>query len=79
MKYEVQILENESLYRGFLGINRFKIRHSLFAGGSSAVITRERVEAFRAASVLLYDPALDKVVMIEQFRVGAIDFPGGAW
>ena len=79
MKYEVEVVENENLYRGFLGINRFHIRHSLFAGGNSPVIVRERVESFQAASVLLYDPLLDKVVMIEQFRIGAIDDPGGAW
>lgn len=79
MKYEIEILENENLYRGFLGMNRFHVRHSLFAGGVSPVIVRERVESFQAASVLLYDPFLDKVVMIEQFRIGAIDDPGGAW
>lgn len=79
MKYELKIVEQENLYRGFLGINRFHVRHSLFAGGNSPVIVRERVESFQAASVLLYDPVLDKVVMIEQFRIGAIDDPGGAW
>lgn len=79
MKYDVEIVENENLYQGFLGINRFHIRHSLFAGGISPVIVRERVESFQAASILLYDPHLDLVVMIEQFRIGAIDDPGGAW
>ena len=79
MEYQVELVENESLYRGFLGINRYHIRHSLFAGGVSPIIVRERVESFQAASVLLYDPSLDKVVMIEQFRIGAIDDPGGAW
>ena len=79
MNYEVKIVETENLYRGFLGINRFHIRHSLFAGGIGPVIIRERVESYQAASILLYDPFLDKVVMIEQFRIGAIDDPGGAW
>lgn len=79
MKYEIQIVESETIYQGFLGIKRFHVRHSLFAGGNGPVIVRERVESFQAASVLLYDPLLDKVVMIEQFRIGAIDDPGGAW
>lgn len=79
MKYEVEIVESKKLYQGFLGINQFRIRHSLFAGGNSPEIIRERVESYQAASVLLYDPVLDQVVMIEQFRIGAIDFPGGAW
>jgi hypothetical protein len=28
---------------------------------------------------LLYDPARDRVVLLEQFRVGALEFPGGPW
>lgn len=79
MKYEVEIVDTESLYQGFLGIKRFHFRHSLYAGGNSRVLVRERVESFQAASVLLYDPSLDKVVMIEQFRIGAINDAGGPW
>lgn len=80
-KYEktLEIVSDQVVYAGFLGIQRFDLRHSLYAGGTSALLRRERVDAFEAASILLYDPRLDSVVMIEQFRVGAIDFPGGAW
>jgi ADP-ribose pyrophosphatase len=75
----LEIVSQERLHDGFLGIERFELRHSLYSGGTSALLHRERVEAFEAASVLLYDPRLDSLVMIEQFRVGAIDYPGGAW
>jgi ADP-ribose pyrophosphatase len=30
-------------------------------------------------AVLLYDPDHDQVVLLEQFRVGALEFPGGPW
>ena len=40
---------------------------------------RERVEPLEAASVLLYDPQRDEVVLIEQFRIGALESPKHAW
>ncbi len=66
-------------YKGFLGLKRLHLRHSLFAGGESRELVRERIEAFEAASVLLHDPRSDKLVLIEQFRVGAMEDPRGPW
>lgn len=66
------ILNKETVYNGYFQILRYRFRHTLFAGGWSETIAREVFERGHAASVLLYDPLLDKVVMIEQFRVGAI-------
>ena len=43
------------------------------------MITRELVDSYRAAAVLLYDPLLDSIVLIEQFRIGAMGHPGGCW
>lgn len=41
---------------------------------------RERLEGKRAVGVLLYDPLLDCVVLIEQFRIGAMEGGGqDAW
>jgi hypothetical protein len=33
---------------------------------------RERIEGMRAASALRYDPLTDQVVLVEQFRIGAL-------
>ncbi len=74
-----RILETETPYAGFLKLNRYRLRHELFAGGDSEPLIRERVEMYHAASVLPYDPARDAVVLIEQFRIGALEHPGGAW
>lgn len=79
MDYMFNVLQTEELSKGFLGLKRLHLRHSLFEGGESPVLVRELVECYRAASVLLYDPGLDKVVLIEQFRIGALDNPAGAW
>jgi ADP-ribose pyrophosphatase len=45
----------------------------------SPPITRELIEKGDVSAVLLYDPALDRVVLIEQFRVGALRDPDGPW
>ncbi len=79
MKYRTQLLASEIGYDGFFELRRFRLRHSLYAGGWSREIERERVERLRAASVLLYDPDQDAVVMIEQFRIGALECGRDAW
>jgi len=79
MKYQIQLLASEVGYVGFFQLRRFRLRHSLYAGGWSREIERERVERLQAASVLLYDPDEDAVVMIEQFRIGALESSRGAW
>lgn len=79
MKYRYEILDTKPLSEGFLKLNRYRLRHDLFAGGCSDEIERERVEGLQAASVLLYDPERDEVVLIEQFRIGALEEPDGAW
>lgn len=79
MKYQYEILETVPMSTGFLKLNRYRIRHSLFAGGMSGEIERERVEGLQAASVLLYDPVRDEVVLIEQFRIGALEEAKGPW
>lgn len=69
---EVEILEKSLGYDGFFKLERYRLRHTLFNGGWSQPLTRELLERGHAAAVLLYDPALDSVLMIEQFRIGAL-------
>lgn len=79
MKYSYSLIETNEVYAGFLKINRYRITHDLYAGGSCDVIVRERMEELRAASVLLYDPNLDRVVLVEQFRIGAVGQQMNPW
>ena len=55
------------------------MRHRLFSGGWSGVLTRELFERGHAAAVLPYDPVTDQVVLTEQFRIGALNAPSGPW
>ena len=79
MRYRFDILEKEVVYQGFFRLERYRLRHELFAGGWSRVLTRELFERGAAAAILPYDPMRDAVVLIEQFRVGVIDAPGPPW
>ena len=75
----VEIVDSSFAYSGFLSILKVSLRHSLFAGGMSPVISRELMERGQAVAVLLYDQQRDAVIMIEQFRIGAIHDSNGAW
>jgi ADP-ribose pyrophosphatase len=75
-KYKIDILDKAHVYDGYFRIDRYRLRHSLHAGGMSNEIVREVFERGHAVGVLLFDPDRDEVVMIEQFRIGA--FAAGA-
>ncbi len=75
----VEIIARETAYQGFFRIERLQLRHRLFAGGWSGVLQRELFERGHAAAVLPYDPWRDRVVLIEQLRVGALTAAGGPW
>ncbi|HEX4570530.1 MAG TPA: ADP-ribose diphosphatase [Dongiaceae bacterium] len=68
----VELLEKSERYSGFFRINQYRLRHRLFAGGWSGVIEREVFERGHAVGVLPYDPVADSLVLIEQFRIGAL-------
>jgi ADP-ribose pyrophosphatase len=75
----VEILDKTVCYDGFFRLERYRLRHRLFSGAWSPVLTRELFERGHAAAVLPYDPALDVVVLVEQFRIGALEAPGSPW
>lgn len=76
---DVEILERTVCYQGFFRLERYRLRHRLFRGGMSPPMNRELFERGHAVAVLLYDPDLDRVVLLEQFRIGALEAPGGPW
>jgi ADP-ribose pyrophosphatase len=76
---EYQIIEHHVAYQGFFRLERYRLRHTLFRGGWSGVMTRELFERGHAAAVLPYDPRRDEVLLLEQFRIGALGARGGPW
>jgi len=78
-KNDVQVLSRESLYEGFFKCNKFTIKHKLFNGDWSKPLQREFFERGKAAALLAYDKNKDSVVLVEQFRFGAMDHPSSPW
>jgi ADP-ribose diphosphatase len=74
-----EVLERRVVFEGFFRIVRYRLRHRLFAGGTSAELVRELFERGEAAVVLPYDPVRQEVLLVEQFRVGAITRPEDPW
>lgn len=78
-KRKVEVVDRELCYQGFFRLERVHLRHSLHRGGTSPVLVREILEKGDVVALLPYDPISDTVVMIEQFRVGAMGQPRGPW
>ncbi|QMV64135.1 NUDIX domain-containing protein [Pseudomonas berkeleyensis] len=75
----VDIIERETCFRGFYRLERIKLRHRQYAGGMGPQLTRELFVRHDAVCVLPYDPQRDEVVLIEQFRVGAMEKVANPW
>ena len=78
-KKEFEIIKETSVHSGFFTMKEFELKHTLYNGGWSNTITRELFHRGNCVAVLLYDPKRDEVVIIEQFRVGAMQVPDQAW
>src|SRR5262245_43551407 len=76
---DYEIVKRDVLYDGVFRMSRYQLRFRLFNGGWSQRIMRELVERKSAVAILPYDPILDHVVLIEQFRIGALANPQSPW
>ncbi len=73
-----KILSRKPTYDGFFKVEECRVTHETYSGGE-VEIKRELFHRGDAVAVLLYDPVNDKLVMIEQFRIGAINDEDGPW
>lgn len=74
------IIEDERLlHDGFLTVKEFHLKHKLIEGGWSQSQLRECLIRPPSVVVLPYDPSEDAVVLIEQFRIGAMQQSEGPW
>ena len=80
MKRVFDIIDRESLSNGFLKLNRYRLARAMPGEADTegtAQVNLECIEGLRAAVVLPYDPSTDKIVLVEQLRVGALHGPSG--
>ena len=76
---DIDILDKETVYDGFFRMDRYRLRHRKFDGSWTPEVSREIFERGNAVAILLYDPARDAVVMVEQFRLPAYLAGRSAW
>lgn len=69
----------EVRYDGFYRIDRLRFRHDLHKGGETPTIERELFVRGNVVGVLAYDPATDRIALVEQFRTGAMNHQPDPW
>lgn len=77
-KDDYTLEHEERVFDGYFKVDRLTIRHRRFEGDEDHIV-RELFRRGSAVCVLAYDPERDSVVMIEQFRVGAVGVDSSPW
>ncbi len=76
---DVRILESATVFSGHYSVRRVTLQYRCFGGGWSKPQVRELFERGDAVGVLPWDPVSDKLVLIEQFRPGAMRAGDSPW
>jgi ADP-ribose pyrophosphatase len=79
MKYSWKLDKHQVLFSKYFRLEEYSLSHELFEGGYSNIFTREIFERGSVVALLPYDPERRKVVLIEQFRAGAIGDEQTPW
>lgn len=69
---QVDIRRRETVFDGYFQVDRYTLTHELHDGGQSAEITREVFERGHVVALLAVDLDREELVLIEQFRPGAL-------
>ena len=75
----VRVLKDDTAYAGYFQMRKLTLQHRLFGGGWSEPLVREVFERGHAVGVLPYEPETDSVILIEQFRPGALRDARSPW
>lgn len=68
---DVEVVKKTRVWDGYFQLDKYLLRHTLHNGNTSGEMSREIFERGHAAAAILYDPDIEKLVFIEQFRPGA--------
>lgn len=69
---QVNVSATHRAYANYFALDELQLRHARFGGGLSDSMLRAVFLASDAALVLPYDPVRDRVLLVEQFRVGPL-------
>lgn len=76
---DARTVHRERVFAGYFAVDRITVEHRAFAGGWAAPVTREVFERGDAVGVLPYEPATDSLILVEQFRAGALRDARSPW
>jgi len=76
---DIKIKSKILVHDGFCRVDRYEIKQRRFDNSWTPIYTREFIVKPYAVSALPYDPKLDQVVLIEQFRIGALGQKTTPW
>jgi ADP-ribose pyrophosphatase len=76
---DVEIVEATKAFERFLRVDVFRFRHRLFSREWSGVRSYDVLRRGQAASIVLYDPDQESVVLVEQFRLPALLAGSSPW
>ena len=79
MKYTCKISGTKILYDGYHQLVEYTYSFSLFNGSMSNSVTRELFKRKPCVGLIPYDPATDKVLLIEQCRLGPLSNNQHPW
>ncbi len=68
----VEVSDRRRAYTGYFGMDELRLRHAHFDGTMSEPLERSVFIAGDAALVLPYDPVRDRVLLVEQIRMGPL-------
>ena len=76
---DVEVTTQETVFQGYFRMDALTLRHKRFDGSWTNNIRRELFQRGDAVAVLPWDVKEDRVVLIEQFRPGAIRGSDSPW
>ncbi len=69
---DIEIVKKTRGYTGYFAVDEVSLRHQHFDGSTSPLLERSYFIAGDAALVLPYDPVRDRVLLVEQMRMGPL-------
>lgn len=76
---DVKLLEEKVLAKHFFTLSEIRLKFKRFDGSFSREVCRELLKQGESIGVLPYDPVLKKILLVEQFRVGAMSDEASPW
>jgi nudix-type nucleoside diphosphatase (YffH/AdpP family) len=74
----IEIIQQKELCQNnFLRVDEVHLRYELYNGGMSDELIRYNVDRGNGVAIVLYDPAADSVLLVEQFRLAAQEQDAG--